>query len=145
MNVSGDVPSFRENPGPSSRGQTMSNEDAGTHLSGFLKTTGEFDDQTLGAVAAKSHDILKRLDGKESFAEVPKPRSKASAEGIKSDNSVTMRMTFRVPGFALRVPRLPGLGPMVPLVLFIARSQTIISNNRLTTSNKCFKHLLWRS
>jgi PiT family inorganic phosphate transporter len=50
----------------------MSNEDAGTHLSGFLKTTGKFDDQTLAAVAAKNHDILKRLDGKKSFAEVPK-------------------------------------------------------------------------
>ena len=53
-------------------GQMMSNEDAGTHLSGFLKTTGNFDDQTLAAAAAKNHDILKRLDGKKSFADVPK-------------------------------------------------------------------------
>lgn len=52
-------------------GQTMSNQDAGTHLSSFLKTTGKFDDQTLAAVAAKNHDILKRLDGKKSFSDVP--------------------------------------------------------------------------
>jgi PiT family inorganic phosphate transporter len=53
-------------------GQTMSNEEAGTRLSSFLKTTGKFEDQTLAAVAAKNHDILKRLDGKKSFGDVPK-------------------------------------------------------------------------
>lgn len=62
-------------------GQTMSNEDAGTHLSAFLKTTGKFDDQTLAAVAAKNHDIIKRLDGKKSFAEV----SKEDRPALRSD------------------------------------------------------------
>jgi PiT family inorganic phosphate transporter len=52
--------------------QTMSHEEAGRHLSDFLKTTGKFDDQTGVAIAAENHDILKRLDGKKSFGDVPK-------------------------------------------------------------------------
>jgi PiT family inorganic phosphate transporter len=53
-------------------GKIPSNEEAGTRLSDFLKTTGKFDETVLPAIAAKNQDILKRLDEKKSFQDVLK-------------------------------------------------------------------------
>src|SRR5260370_35565794 len=50
----------------------MENQEATDSLSSFLKPSGRFTDDTFPALATKARDIVNRLNGKKSFAEVPK-------------------------------------------------------------------------
>jgi PiT family inorganic phosphate transporter len=53
-------------------GKSLEDKTATDVLSSFLKTTGQFNEDTFPALAAKDRDIVNRLNGKKSFAEVPK-------------------------------------------------------------------------
>jgi PiT family inorganic phosphate transporter len=53
-------------------GKAVEDKAAADVLSAFLKTTGQFNDDIYPALAAKDRDIVNRLNGKKSFAEVPK-------------------------------------------------------------------------
>src|SRR6202166_4422272 len=53
-------------------GKAVEDKAAGDVLSAFLKTTGQFNDDIYPALAAKDRDIVNRLNGKKSFAEVAK-------------------------------------------------------------------------
>jgi inorganic phosphate transporter, PiT family len=53
-------------------GKNMEDQAAADELSAFLKTTGKFTDNTFPALAAKNRDIVNRLNGKNSFADVAK-------------------------------------------------------------------------
>jgi inorganic phosphate transporter, PiT family len=53
-------------------GKNMEDQAAADELSAFLKTTGKFTDNTFPALAVKTRDIVNRLNGKNSFADVPK-------------------------------------------------------------------------
>jgi inorganic phosphate transporter, PiT family len=53
-------------------GQSLEDTNATEVLSSFLKTTGQFNDEIFPALAAKNRDIVNRLNGKKSFAEVPR-------------------------------------------------------------------------
>ena len=56
-------------------GKNMEDQAAADELSAFLKTTGKFNDNIFPALAAKGRDIVNRLNGKNSFADVPKGRT----------------------------------------------------------------------
>ena len=58
-------------------GKNMEDQAATEELSAFLKTTGKFTDNIFPALAAKTRDIVNRLNGKNSFAEVPKDQRSA--------------------------------------------------------------------
>jgi PiT family inorganic phosphate transporter len=60
----------------------IQNEEAGNHISEYLKTTGKFDDLTLAAIAAKNRDLLQRLEGKQSFRDVAKEERPALRSDI---------------------------------------------------------------
>ena len=51
-------------------------------LSAFLKTTGQFNDDIYPALAAKGRDIVNRLNGKNSFRDVPKEERAALRSDI---------------------------------------------------------------
>lgn len=53
-------------------GQSLEDKPAAEVLSSFLKTTGRFNEETFPALAAKNRDIVNRLNGKNSFGEIPK-------------------------------------------------------------------------
>jgi PiT family inorganic phosphate transporter len=53
-------------------GKNLEDQAAADELSAFLKTTGKFTDNTFPALAVKTRDIVNRLNGKNSFADVPK-------------------------------------------------------------------------
>jgi inorganic phosphate transporter, PiT family len=53
-------------------GQNAEDKRAEEVLSSFLKTTGRFNDEIFPALAAKDRDIVNRLNGKNSFGEIPK-------------------------------------------------------------------------
>ena len=53
-------------------GKNMEDQAAADELSAFLRTTGKFTDNTFPALAVKTRDIVNRLNGKNSFADVPK-------------------------------------------------------------------------
>jgi PiT family inorganic phosphate transporter len=53
-------------------GKSLEDKAAADVLSSFLKTTGQFSEDTFPALAAKDRDIVNRLNGKKSFSEVPK-------------------------------------------------------------------------
>jgi PiT family inorganic phosphate transporter len=53
-------------------GKNIEDQAATEELSAFLKTTGKFTDNIFPALAAKTRDIVNSLNGRKSFAEVPK-------------------------------------------------------------------------
>src|ERR1700719_1569155 len=53
-------------------GKSLEDKASADVLSSFLKTTGQFNEEIYPALAAKDRDIVNRLNGKKSFAEVPK-------------------------------------------------------------------------
>jgi inorganic phosphate transporter, PiT family len=53
-------------------GKSLEDKASADVLSSFLKTTGQFNEDIFPALAAKTRDIVNRLNGKNSFAEVPK-------------------------------------------------------------------------
>jgi inorganic phosphate transporter, PiT family len=53
-------------------GKGLEDKAAADVLSAFLKTTGHFNDDIYPALAAKTRDIVNRLNGKNSFVDVPK-------------------------------------------------------------------------
>jgi inorganic phosphate transporter, PiT family len=53
-------------------GKSIEEKPAEEVLSAFLKTTGQFNDDIYPALAAKGRDIVNRLNGKNSFRDVPK-------------------------------------------------------------------------
>ena len=53
-------------------GRNLEDTASGETLSSFLKTTGQFNEDIFPALAEKTRDIVNRLNGKKSFAEVPK-------------------------------------------------------------------------
>ncbi len=53
-------------------GRSLEDNSATEVLSSFLKTTGQFNENIFPALAAKNRDIVNRLNGKNSFAEVAK-------------------------------------------------------------------------
>src|ERR1700688_1407420 len=53
-------------------GKSLEDKASADVLSSFLKTTGQFNDDIYPALAAKDRDIVNRLNGKKSFAEVAK-------------------------------------------------------------------------
>src|ERR1700686_1032882 len=53
-------------------GKSLEDKAAADVLSSFLKTTGQFNEGTFPALAAKDRDIVNRLNRKKSCAEVPK-------------------------------------------------------------------------
>ena len=53
-------------------GKSLEDKASADVLSSFLKTTGQFNDDIFPALAAKTRDIVNRLNGKNSFADVPK-------------------------------------------------------------------------
>ena len=53
-------------------GKSLEDKASADVLSSYLKTTGQFSDNIYPALAAKDRDIVNRLNGKKSFAEVPK-------------------------------------------------------------------------
>lgn len=62
-------------------GKNMEDQAAADELSAFLKTSGKFTDNIFPALAAKGRDIVNRLNGKNSFADVPKDQR----SGLRSD------------------------------------------------------------
>ena len=58
-------------------GKNMEDQAATDELSAFLKTTGKFNDNIFPALAAKDREIVNRLNGKTSFADVPKSERSA--------------------------------------------------------------------
>jgi inorganic phosphate transporter, PiT family len=58
-------------------GKNMEDQAATDELSAFLKTTGKFTDNIFPALAAKTRDIVNRLNGKNSFSLVPKEERSA--------------------------------------------------------------------
>ena len=58
-------------------GKDIEQQAATDELSAFLKTTGRYTDNIFPALAAKTRDIVNRLNGKSSFAEVPKDERSA--------------------------------------------------------------------
>jgi inorganic phosphate transporter, PiT family len=53
-------------------GKSMENEQAKDELSAFLKTSGHFNDNIFPALATIDRDIANRLNGRKTFADVPK-------------------------------------------------------------------------
>src|ERR1700758_4376422 len=53
-------------------GKNMEDQAAADELSAFLKTAGKFTDNIFPALAVKTRDIVNRLNGKNSFSDVPK-------------------------------------------------------------------------
>src|SRR5271166_1465397 len=53
-------------------GKNIEDQAATDELSAFLKTTGQFNDNIFPALAAKDREIVNRLNGKNSFADIPK-------------------------------------------------------------------------
>jgi inorganic phosphate transporter, PiT family len=53
-------------------GQNAEDKRAEEVLSSFLKTTGRFNEEIFPSLAAKDRDIVNRLNGKNSFGEIPK-------------------------------------------------------------------------
>jgi len=53
-------------------GRSLEDKAAADVLSSYLKTTGQFNDDIFPALAAKGRDIVNRLNGKKTFADVPK-------------------------------------------------------------------------
>jgi inorganic phosphate transporter, PiT family len=53
-------------------GQNIEDKRAEEVLSSFLKTTGRFNEEIFPALAAKDREIVNRLNGKNSFGEIPK-------------------------------------------------------------------------
>jgi PiT family inorganic phosphate transporter len=53
-------------------GKNLEDNASSDVLSSFLKTTGQFNEDIFPALAEKTRDIVNRLNGKKSFAEVPK-------------------------------------------------------------------------
>jgi PiT family inorganic phosphate transporter len=58
-------------------GKNLEDQAATDELSAFLKTTGKFTDNVFPALAAKTRDIVNRLNGKNSFTLVPKEERSA--------------------------------------------------------------------
>ncbi len=54
-----------------SPGITVSDNDAAKILSAFIKTDGKFEDKTFPAVAAKTRSVFEKLNGKQSFNDIP--------------------------------------------------------------------------
>jgi PiT family inorganic phosphate transporter len=63
-------------------GKGIADKAAQEVLSGFLKTTGQFNDDIYPALAAKNRDIVNRLNGKSSFRDVPKEERAALRSDI---------------------------------------------------------------
>ena len=57
--------------GKKSPGVTLSNEDADKELSGYIKSDGKFSDKTFPALAEKTHAVYEKLNGKQSFNDIP--------------------------------------------------------------------------
>jgi PiT family inorganic phosphate transporter len=53
-------------------GKSLEDKASADVLSSFLKTTGQFNEDIFPALAEKTRDIVNRLNGRNSFAEVPK-------------------------------------------------------------------------
>jgi inorganic phosphate transporter, PiT family len=53
-------------------GKSLEDKASADVLSSFLKTSGQFNDDVFPALAEKTRDIVNRLNGKSSFADVPK-------------------------------------------------------------------------
>jgi len=58
-------------------GKTLENEKATDELSAFLKTSGQFTENTFPALATKDRDIVNRLNGKKTFADIPREERSA--------------------------------------------------------------------
>jgi inorganic phosphate transporter, PiT family len=58
-------------------GKSMENEKATDELSAFLKTSGRFTENTFPALATKDRDIVNRLNGKKTFADIPREERSA--------------------------------------------------------------------
>jgi len=62
-------------------GKSIEDQQASDELSSFLKTSGRFNDNIFPALAAKDRDIVNRLNGKKTFADIPK----AERSALRSD------------------------------------------------------------
>ena len=60
-----------------SPGTTVSNEDADKILSDYIKSDGQFTDKTFAAVAEKTHGVYDKLNGKQSFGDIPVEQRRA--------------------------------------------------------------------
>ncbi len=67
-------------------GKSMENEQAKDELSAFLKTSGHFNDNIFPALATIDRDIANRLNGRKTFADVPKEERPA----LRSDLYLNM-------------------------------------------------------
>jgi len=63
-------------------GKSIEDKAAQDVLSAFLKTTGQFNDDIFPALAAQGRDIVNRLNGKNSFRDVPKEERAALRSDI---------------------------------------------------------------
>jgi inorganic phosphate transporter, PiT family len=62
-------------------GKSLEDQQASDELSSFLKTAGRFNENIFPALATKDRDIVNRLNGKQTFADIPK----AERSALRSD------------------------------------------------------------
>jgi inorganic phosphate transporter, PiT family len=62
-------------------GKSIEDQQASDELSSFLKTSGRFNDNIFPALATKDRDTVNRLNGKQTFADIPK----AERSALRSD------------------------------------------------------------
>ncbi len=63
--------------GKKSPGVTVSNVDADKLLSDYIKSDGKFSAQTFPALAEKTHAVYEKLNGKQSFSDIPVEQRRA--------------------------------------------------------------------